>query len=347
MFLSGNAQISVNSSGLVAVGTTSSLARLNIQPQLSEPGATNLLIGAWNTTGQGCISVGVHNQYSWIQTWNALPLYINRQGNNVIFCNQFTWGDVGIGYNITTPSAKLQVNGSIIASGTVTWSDIRLKKNLNKISLDTVLRSKISKIEPLTYEWDIDKLMGTNKSMDRLSKIDKDFYNSLQYGFSAQDIQKIFPELVFEDNTGTLCINYQGFIPILFKIVQDHEAKIELLTSEIETLKNDSCCCSKLKSLSIINGGNENLTAGNVLYQNSPNPFTASTNIKYSLSEKVNIAMINIYNMNGTQLKSIELHQKGDGSITINGGEFTAGMYLYALITDGQVIDTKRMFLTD
>jgi len=47
--------------------------------------------------------------------------------------------------------------------------------------------------------------------------------------------------------------------------------------------------------------------------------------------------------MNGTQLKSIELHHLGDGSITINGGEFKAGMYLYALITDGQVIDTKRM----
>lgn len=47
------------------------------------------------------------------------------------------------------------------------------------------------------------------------------------------------------------------------------------------------------------------------------------------------------------QLKSIELHQRGEGSITINGGEFNAGMYLYTLITEGQVLDTKRMILTD
>jgi len=51
--------------------------------------------------------------------------------------------------------------------------------------------------------------------------------------------------------------------------------------------------------------------------------------------------------MNGTQLKSIELHPKGNGSITINGGEFNAGMYIYTLIADGQVIDTKQMILTD
>jgi len=57
--------------------------------------------------------------------------------------------------------------------------------------------------------------------------------------------------------------------------------------------------------------------------------------------------MITVYNMNGTQLKSIELHQKGDGSITVNGGEFNAGMYMYALIADGQVVDTKSMILTN
>jgi len=51
--------------------------------------------------------------------------------------------------------------------------------------------------------------------------------------------------------------------------------------------------------------------------------------------------------MNGTQLKSIPLNQKGNGSITINGSELKAGMYMYTLITDRQVVDTKRMILTD
>ncbi len=54
-----------------------------------------------------------------------------------------------------------------------------------------------------------------------------------------------------------------------------------------------------------------------------------------------------IYDMNGMQLKSFELHQKGNGNITINGSEFNTGMYMYTVITDEKVIDIKRMILTD
>ena len=46
-------------------------------------------------------------------------------------------------------------------------------------------------------------------------------------------------------------------------------------------------------------------------------------------------------------LKSIELHQRGEGSILIDGGELDPGMYIYAMIADGKVIDTKQMILTD
>jgi hypothetical protein len=51
--------------------------------------------------------------------------------------------------------------------------------------------------------------------------------------------------------------------------------------------------------------------------------------------------------MQGTQLKSILITQRGNSSITIMGSELRAGMYFYALIADGQEIDTKRMILTN
>jgi len=85
-FTSVNAQLRLNAGGLVGVGTPNMFARLNIQPQLTVPDATNLLIGNWNTTGQGCVSIGVNYGYSWIQTWNNTPLYINSKGNNVLLC---------------------------------------------------------------------------------------------------------------------------------------------------------------------------------------------------------------------------------------------------------------------
>ena len=47
------------------------------------------------------------------------------------------------------------------------------------------------------------------------------------------------------------------------------------------------------------------------------------------------------------KLQKIEIHQTGEGSILINGSQLTAEIYLYALIIDNQVIDTKKMILTE
>jgi hypothetical protein len=75
-----------------------------------------------------------------------------------------------------------------------------------------------------------------------------------QFGLIAQDVQKIFPELVAEqvkpaskNSKGELTseeikylgINYQGFIPILIKGVQEQEEKIKTLQEENDQLKKD------------------------------------------------------------------------------------------------------------
>jgi hypothetical protein len=51
--------------------------------------------------------------------------------------------------------------------------------------------------------------------------------------------------------------------------------------------------------------------------------------------------------MNKTLLKTIPVNQKVKGNVTINANEFAAGMYLYSLITDGRIVDTKQMLLTE
>ena len=119
---------------------------------------------------------------------------------------------------------------------------------------------------------------------------------------------------------------------------------IDGLQNEIHALQNDA----NLKSATFTGNpeGSMNETK-DALIQNSPNPFSESTEILFSISEETQNAALNVYNLSGTQLKSIELYQRGEGSIIINGGEFDPGIYLYALITDGKVIDTKQMVLTN
>jgi hypothetical protein len=50
--------------------------------------------------------------------------------------------------------------------------------------------------------------------------------------------------------------------------------------------------------------------------------------------------------MNGRQIDSMIINERGEISLTIEGGSLDAGIYLYSLITDGVVVDTKRMILT-
>ena len=50
--------------------------------------------------------------------------------------------------------------------------------------------------------------------------------------------------------------------------------------------------------------------------------------------------------MNGTQLQQYNISGKGKQSVMIDGNSFQPGMYLYALVIDGQEDDTKRMILT-
>ena len=64
------------------------------------------------------------------------------------------------------------------------------------------------------------------------------------------------------------------------------------------------------------------------------------------LPNNVSKAVLTIYNMRGEQLKQLNIQERGNTSVTIEGHTLNAGMYLYTLITDGKEVDTKKMILT-
>jgi trimeric autotransporter adhesin len=58
-----------------------------------------------------------------------------------------------------------------------------------------------------------------------------------QYGFSAQEVQKIYPELVTEGADGFLAVRYTAFIPLMLQAMQEQQVLIETLQAEVEKLK--------------------------------------------------------------------------------------------------------------
>ena len=78
-----------------------------------------------------------------------------------------------------------------------------------------------------------------------------------------------------------------------------------------------------------------------------PNPFNRSTVIKYSLNVPVQNAQINIFDLSGIKLRSIPLTIPGYGYVIIDGNDLRPGTYIYNLVVDGQVINTRKMILTE
>jgi hypothetical protein len=56
---------------------------------------------------------------------------------------------------------------------------------------------------------------------------------------------------------------------------------------------------------------------------------------------------LNIYDLRGKQLDSFDITSNGEGALTVPASMFEPGIYLYNLIVDGIIIDTKQMLLTD
>ena len=58
-----------------------------------------------------------------------------------------------------------------------------------------------------------------------------------QIGWIAQEVQEVFPEMIFEDS-GSLAVKHSEFVPILIKSVQEQQTIIEGLLKRIEALES-------------------------------------------------------------------------------------------------------------
>jgi hypothetical protein len=227
------------------------------------------------------------------------------------------------------------------ASSYYTYSDSRLKQNFRKIESPL---NRLLQINGLKYDFKSEKT-DTIKDEKEKEKQLKLLQNKL--GFLAQDVEAIFPEAIFYDKEiDKFYIEYNAFIPLIVEAMKEQQTKIDDLANEITNLKSSD----NLKSASISDNASESgtsLAPGKAtLSQNIPNPFSSSTRIGITLPETVKTARLYVYNMQGVQIKSFDIIERGATSVTIEGYTLQAGMYLYTLIADGKEVDTKKMILT-
>ena len=224
-------------------------------------------------------------------------------------------------------SGDVKATGTMTAASFVTSSDRRLKTNISSLSSADALY----RLRPVSYNFSLD-------TMHLSYKAESQEYKNIHYGLIAQEVKEVLPNLVYENQTDDyLSVNYLELIPLLISAVQEQNERIAELEEQLATEKNSP-------SRKQANEPNESMVAK--LFQNNPNPFTQATEIEYELPAETKSAAIHIYNMVGTEIAVKIVTEFGRGKITIDGGNLTAGMYLYSLIADGKIIDTKQMILT-
>jgi hypothetical protein len=238
-----------------------------------------------------------------------------------------------VGIENTNPSYTLDVNGLIRAQTTIYTSDARFKKDIATIEnpLDV-----IAKLRGTTYEF------RSDLAIDGFT-----FGGGLQSGFIAQELEQVLPHTVFTDEQGYKAVNYIAVMPYLVEAVK------ALRTQNEDILAQNAALQAQLDAL--LKGDHKGSGAGSLhgssipaeLFQNVPNPFDNVTEIRFNLPETVRAASLLVFDMNGKQLRSLDVAGRGMGSIRIAANELSAGMYLYTLIADGQEVGTRRMIITD
>ena len=168
-------------------------------------GGYSTAMGAYTTAEDFLtVALGVHNKSG--ETPN--PNEFSFQNTAFVIGNG---GFANDGSYIGTPESysnafEVLFDGTTTIAGDLNVnSDARLKANI--VSLGSTL-SKLLQIDGKSYT------------------MKKDESEKQKIGLLAQDIEKVFPELVSESH-GIKSVNYQGLVPVLINALKEQEEKIK------------------------------------------------------------------------------------------------------------------------
>ena len=168
----------------------------------------NSYADGYNTTAIG--SANTVDDSAIVDQWNQ---------NNRAFVIGNGFYDIDNAQLTRSDAFTVWFNGDATLAGNLNVnSDARLKANI--VSLGSTL-FKLLQIDGKSYT------------------MKKDENKKQKIGVLAQDIEKVFPELVSESN-GIKSVNYQGLVPVLINALKEQQNEIEILKqqqSEIDELK--------------------------------------------------------------------------------------------------------------
>ena len=169
------------------------------------------------------------------------------------------------------------------------------------------------------------------------SLMEQQIISKQHYSLSAAELEQIFPDLVYENEDGSKSINYVEMVPLLVQAIGE-------LKSEINELRGNGSARKVAAKATGIGVADESMLVL-ALGQNKPNPFGTSTEIEVNVPESVQSAFVYVYDLQGKKVQQVNITARGKQTVQLNATDLSDGMYLYSLIADGKVIETRRMIV--
>ena len=199
--------LTVDGSGNVGIGTTPG-ARLHIAGNVKINGINTLEFGvglAGKEINAGKIGYGAFST-------DALDIIGAGNGSNNRIIRFYAEGGAVF-------------NGPVYASAFLNSSDRRFKQNIRP--LGGALASVLA-LRGVRYEWNALGIQRGGKA------------GAEQVGFIAQELEKLYPELVFTDAQGYKAVNYAQLTPVLIEALKEQQAQIEALKQEAAKAKAEA-----------------------------------------------------------------------------------------------------------
>ena len=272
------------------------------------------------------------------------------------------YGGIGSIYNYEVDGryagyfrGNMKVTGTI--DGTlVSSSDARLKEDVQPLGDNAMNRGVgvlqiLESLNPVSFKYkqldEKKEALPTGDGEDAVEeeKLPNPVMEKEHFGLIAQELQEIYPNLVYEKDNGYLAVNYTELVPVLMQAIKELNAKVEQLEA-------GKASHSPLLREGGVRGGSETASAAAMDFadaasmdQNVPNPFTEKTDIAIYLPESVKTATLYIYDLSGKQIEQHPIAGRGDTVMTIHAERMDAGMYVYSLIADKKVVTTRKMIV--
>ncbi|HSE25773.1 MAG TPA: tail fiber domain-containing protein [Pyrinomonadaceae bacterium] len=220
--------IDISGAGMVGIGLSTPIHKLDV--------AGNMTIGPnFNSSVnvplnglivEGGVGVGVAKPLHKLDVAGNMTIGPNFNSSVTVPLNGLlVEGGVGIG--TTSPDQKLTVNGGASKPGGGSWlvfSDERLKNIKGRFNSGL---KAVMQLQPIRYEYKPNNSMGITTTGEYI-------------GFGAQQVQKVIPQAVSENDKGYLMVNNDPIVWAMLNAIKEQQQEIIQLKREVRQLRRSA-----------------------------------------------------------------------------------------------------------